>query len=973
VEVWKQAKHGFDVWPDVERHARADAPMSAIEDSDLERMKWYGFFHRKNHDNDRYMVRVRIPGCQMTADQARAVATIAHHSGHGLVDVTTRGNLQVQGLVVGQLPAVRRALERVGLTSRQSGHDNVRNVTSHPWSGIDPDEILDTRELAAEIQALIVGDRPFADLPRKVNVALCGRPDAAAHAWTQDISFVAHRGAGSGPAFQLLLGGTQGQAPRLAWHVPVLVAPGQVTDVTAAILHTFRELGHRHNRNQVRLRYLIERIGPDGMLLEIERRLGSELPRLPEAPRPPSGEETFIGWLAQKQAGLWALGVCVPIGRLTAEELDGLSVVARQHGDGTLRTTWDQNLVLPGIRAAAREEAAFAVARHGLSHEPDSATRSTVACTGKQFCNIAVTETKGYAYQLVEEMRRRRVQLHGIKVHMSGCPSACAMTYTADIGLKGVKVRRGLRVLDAFDLYLGGGFAGEVQMGTLYQKGVPFGELPDVVEGLVRDFHLRRSAGESFSGYWRRKLKGHRAEPMNVERPRWRCSHCAHVHVGEDPPPFCPRCAALRARFEPAEGGDGPAEPASVTDAPAGKARPAGRRLLVVGGGIAGHAAAQAARSQDPDARITLVTDEAHSFYNRLNLTRYLAGDVERSALFEYGPGWYDDNRVEVLTGTRVIGLDPTHKAALLAEGREIGYDACVLAHGSGAMVPGFHREGLAGVHMLRTLEDADRILAAARPGVRAAVIGGGVLGLETAHGLRTRGAEVLIVEYLTHLMPRQLDRESAARLSSLVAAKGIEAVTGAAVQRIVGDDMVTGLALADGRWVAADLVVVSAGIQPNVEWVRRSGVQCARGVLVDDHMKTSAPDVYAAGDVAEWRGQVAGLWTHAVEQAKVAGTNAAGGNGVFPGVLPVTVLKCPGIDLAAIGEVREDGGGVNSRVTEEGGTYRRVVFRQGIPIGAVLLGTSRGLGDLRRLVENGLALESLRRTVVPDGVAAHA
>jgi ferredoxin-nitrite reductase len=985
VEVWKQAKHGIDVWPDVQRHARDKTPMSKIEEAELERMKWYGYFYRKNNDLDHYMCRVRIPGCEMTSPQARALAYVAYESGYSIVDLTTRGNVQIQGLKIDRLPAVRAALERVDLTSRQSGHDNVRNVTSHPWSGIDPEELIDTRALARQIQDLVIGDRELSDLPRKVNVALTGRPDAAAHFWTQDIAYVAAVGPDESVGFQLLLGGNQGQSPKLSWHIPVFVRPEDVVPVTGAILRTFRELGWRHNRHQVRLRYLIDRIGADGALLEIQKRLGHELAPLPKPVAKPSKEENFVGWFAQKQEGLWALGVCVPLGRLTAEEMEGLAVVAGQYGSGVLRTTYDQNLVIPGIRTAAKEEAAYAVARHGLTFEPDPATRNMVACTGKQFCNIAVTETKGYAYQLIEELRRRRVQLHGINIHMSGCPSSCAMTYTADIGLKGVKVRRGLRVLDAFDLYLGGGVGDTVRMGTLFRKGVPFGELPGVIEDLAREFYLRRSSGETFSRFWTERLVGHKAEPLEGERPRWRCTRCRHVHVAEDPPRFCPICAAIRSRFEPApEGETEPEHPAAaprVTEseaapaeaAPGARVKPAGRRILVVGGSIGGHIAAQTARELAPDARITLVTDEHHSFYNRLNLTRLMAEEIERRELFDYGPAWYEEHQIEILTATRVIGLDPLHKAALLAEGRELAYDACILTHGCTAAVPPFFREGLRGVFFLRTLEDVESILALTRAGTRAAVIGGGVLGLEAAHGLKKRGASVQVFEFLPRLMPRQLDDAAASLFIEMVREKGIEAFVGISVAELRGAETVTGLALADGRSFDADLVVVSTGIRPNVDWVRRAGIQCNRGVLVDDRMQTSAPDVYAAGDVVEWRGQVVGLWTSAIEQAKVATANAIGGMAVFHGFVPVTILKCLGIPLVSLGEVLEDGAGITSSVTTGPGTYRRVVFRHGIPVGGVLLGSSRGMGELRKLIEGGVELERLRRKVVPDEVMAHA
>jgi ferredoxin-nitrite reductase len=1027
VELWKTAKHGIDVWPDILRYAQEGTPMSAIDEADLERMKWYGYFYRKNNDNNHYMCRVRLPGCEMTTDQARALAFVAYESGYSLIDVTTRGNIQIQGLTIEKLPGVRAALEKVGLTSRQTGHDNIRNVTSHPWSGIDPEELLDTRELARHMQAMIIGNREFSDLPRKFNIALTGRAEGAGHAWTQDLTYVAARGADGDLGFQLLLGGTQGQSPHLAWYIPVFVRPEQVLGVTAATLRTFRELGYRHNRNQVRFRYLIERLGADQVLMEIEQRLGYELERFPTPPPRPAEEENFIGWFKQKQADLWAVGVCVPVGRLTWDQFEGLAVIARQYGNGRLRTTYDQNLLLPGIPAASRQAVGYALARHGLTFEPDPVTRHMVACTGKQFCNLALTETKGYAYQLIETLRRRNVQLHGINIHLSGCPSSCAMSHTADIGLKGVKIRRRLRVVDAFDVYLGGGIASEVHMGILYQKGVPFDQLPEFLEQVIREFYLHRGDTETFSQYWRTKLQGHKATPTEQELPTWHCTRCGHLHVAADPPPFCPLCAALRAQFEPAPSGVVAAQPEAVQPsdkaartkrshpapgpaawvctscnhtsealpelcpvcgAPAADFRPSamthdspvprpvktsGKRLLVVGGSIAAHTAAQTARALAPTVQITLVTDERYHFYNRLNLTRFLAEEVQRDMLFDYAPTWYDEQHIRVRTETRVIGLDPVKKLALLSAGQELPYDACILAHGSAAHTPPFYRADLPGVFLLRTLDDVEGMLAHTPPGKKVAVIGGGVLGLEAAYGFVKRGAAVQVFEYMPRLMPRQLDAIGAALFTQMVQAKGIVPHVGVAVQELLGSERVTSLQLTDGQRFDADVVVVSTGIKPNIDWVKRSGIHCARGVVVDDRMQTSAENVFAAGDVVEWREQVVGLWANAIEQAKVAATNAVGQMAFFQGFVPVTILKCLGIPLVSIGDVLEDGDGITSKVQHDATaqTYRRVIFRHGLPVGAILLGTSRGMGDVRKLIEGGWQLERLRQQVVPDDVLA--
>jgi sulfite reductase beta subunit-like hemoprotein len=239
--------------------------------------------------------------------------------------------------------------------------------------------------------------------------------------------------------------------------------------------------------------------------------------------------------------------------------MEGLALLARKHGDGTLRTALDQNVLLPGVAGQARPALGHELAALGLAWEADTLTRATVACTGKQFCSLAVTETKGYALQLLEELRRRRVEAYGLRLAMSGCPSACAQHHTADIGLRGAKVRKGVRVVDAFDVYLGGGVSGTLELGILWKKGVPFPQLAELLQRTVGEFHLHRRPGESFSAYWRRKLAGAAPEVVALEEPpRWRCRECSYLHDGAEPPGFCPRCAAIRARFVRDDSSGGP-------------------------------------------------------------------------------------------------------------------------------------------------------------------------------------------------------------------------------------------------------------------------------------------------------------------------------------------------------------------------------------------------------------------------------
>ena len=572
-EVWKSKKHSFDVWPEVLRHAEVRTPMGEIETPDLERMKWYGFFYRKRDTPGRYMNRIRITAGELTSDQAREIAAIAYEHGHGIVDVTTRANLQVQGLGIEHLPEVAERLAAIGLTAKQTGHDNIRNVFAHPFSGVLPHELIDTRQLCRDVTALFVDSRKYSDLPRKFNICLNGTAEHSAHFWTQDLSFLACR-VGREVLFQVLVAGTQGQNPHLAWHLPVLVHPDQVVAVTAALLDLFRAQGSREKRHQARLRYLVERIGIDAVKGWVEERVSLRpWPNLP-APSPAARNDDLVGWFPQAQPDLWTMGLCVPLGRLSWRQLEALAVLAKRWGDGQLRTTHEQGIAVLDIPGGFRDAAATDAAAVGLSMHADTLARNTVACTGTQFCNIAVTETKGAMFRLVETLRQRTLALHGIRIHMSGCPSSCAQHFTADIGLKGVRVRRILGTREGFDVYLGGGVAGDVHLGLRYRLGVDVEQLPLVIEEVVNEYYIRHRAGQTFSDYWRAKLREADAAKVEEEdyRPAtWICERCEYRHLGEDPPVFCPGCAGVRRLFARVEEDAATAAAAPVESPPAAR------------------------------------------------------------------------------------------------------------------------------------------------------------------------------------------------------------------------------------------------------------------------------------------------------------------------------------------------------------------------------------------------------------------
>lgn len=568
VEDWKAEKHSFEVWEDCEKYAAARTPMKEIPQPDLERMKWYGFFYRKRDGSGRYMNRIRITAGEMNAEQAREIAHLAYEYGHGIVDVTTRANVQVQGLEIEHLPKFAARLEKVGVTSKQTGHDNIRNVFAHPFSGLIPDELIDTRQLCHEVTALFVDSREYSDLPRKMNICLNGTDQHSAHFWTQDISFLATHNDEGEVVFQTLIGGTQGQNPRLASHLPVLIYPEQVVDVTRSILDLFRAKGSRAKRNAARFRFLVDEIGVSGVLQWLEETLPFPLQPGISEPTPASSHDELVGWFRQSNPKLWTMGLSVPLGRMTWQQLEGLGRLSKKWGDGQLRVTHEQGIAVINIPTGFKDAAATDAAALGLGVHADPFDLNTMACTGSQFCNIAVTETKGQMLQLVEKLRKRALKLHGIRIHMSGCPSSCAQHFTADIGLKGVRVRRLIGTREGFDVFLGGGIAGQVHMGMPYRLGVDVDQLPTLIEDVVGEYYLLHKPGQTFSAYWREKLQAAKADKVGDDEyqpPVWLCESCDHRHIGEDPPVFCPSCAGLRRYFARLDDETSPTETAKET------------------------------------------------------------------------------------------------------------------------------------------------------------------------------------------------------------------------------------------------------------------------------------------------------------------------------------------------------------------------------------------------------------------------
>lgn len=380
-------------------------------------------------------------------------------------------------------------------------------------------------------------------------------------------------------------------------------------------------------------------------------------------------------------------------------------------------------------------------------------------------------------------------------------------------------------------------------------------------------------------------------------------------------------------------------------------------RYVIIGNGVAGVTAAHFITRARSGADVHIYAAEPYPYYRRPQLPDYIAGIVAEADIFYRPPEWYEQQGIRVHLNAPVAELDPSAHRLRLADGTTVPYDRLLLATGGLAWIPPIEGANRRGVFTLRTLDDARAIRQFAQSARRGIVVGGGLLGLETARALRALGLEVTVLEFAPYLMPRQLDREGAMVLETLLRKMDIQTVTGAVTEAILGEDTVRAVRMKDEREFPADLVVLSTGIRSDVALARQAGLTVARGVVVDPYLQTSAPDIYAAGDVAEAGGIVYGIVPAAIEQARAAAANmVTPGSVPYSGTLPATTLKVVGAELTSLGECVAEGDDLLQlrRADPEKGRYRKLALRDGRIVGAILLNEREHTSPIRQLMERG-------------------
>lgn len=488
-EKFKAEKDGLAIKDELEHFAQIG--WEAMDKTDLEhRLKWVGVFYRPVTPG-KFMMRLRVPNGIISSEQMRVLGEIVQRYGDdGNADITTRQNLQLRGIRIEDIPDIFQRLKSVGMTSVQSGMDNVRNITGSPMAGLDADELIDTRELVQKVQDMITncgqGNYQFTNLPRKFNIAIEGGRDNSVHAEINDIAFVPAYKEGE-LGFNVVVGGFF-SAKRCEAAIPmnVWVRPNQeVVDLCRGILEVYRDNGLRANRQKSRLMWLIDEWGIEEFRTRVANQLGYPLATAAEKDAIDWEKRDHLGVFPQKQEGLSYIGLCVPVGRLFADDMFDLARIAEVYGSGELRLTVEQNVIIPNIAAENMPTLLTEPLLAKFTPNPTPLQRALVSCTGAQFCNFALIETKNKAVDLIRQLDAELNIPRGVRMHWTGCPNSCGQPQVADIGLMGTKARKDGKTVEGVDLYMGGKVGKDAHLGSCVQKGIPCEDLKSVLTSIL--------------------------------------------------------------------------------------------------------------------------------------------------------------------------------------------------------------------------------------------------------------------------------------------------------------------------------------------------------------------------------------------------------------------------------------------------------------------------------------------------------
>jgi sulfite reductase (ferredoxin) len=506
VERVKREKAPWSILEDIRRYAREG--VASIPDEDLNiRFKHWGIYTQGDGAGVRgkavpyFMMRLRTPGGALTAVQARTVADLSERFAQSSLDITTRQNFQLHWLRIEDIPTVWEELAQVGMLSMGACGDDTRTTTGCPVAGVEHDEIVDASPLVNEVDRYLNGNLAFANLPRKFKITITGCSHWCTYPEINDVGLTAVR-RGNEVGFHLRVGGGLSTRPHMAVKLNAFIKWEQVLPVAKAVAELFRDSDElRENRAKARLKFLFLDRGwtAESFLAEVERRLGFKLdPAVPET----APEDTYrdhVGIHPQKQPGLFYAGFAVPVGRLTPAQLRQVADLANTFGDGSVRLTPMQNVMvlnIPGERLEAFRAAAAGV---GIPLEASPFHRGTISCTGSVYCKLAIVETKDFSDRLKANLERRLPNFGDqVKIHVTGCPNSCGQHGIAEIGLQGVSMKVNGETVDGFDFFLGGGLGADAGFGRRLSHRAPAAAVPDALDRLFTAYLDSRDEGERF-------------------------------------------------------------------------------------------------------------------------------------------------------------------------------------------------------------------------------------------------------------------------------------------------------------------------------------------------------------------------------------------------------------------------------------------------------------------------------------------
>ncbi len=469
----------------------AELGWQSMTDEDKDLLKWRGIFFRRPTPGF-FMMRIRIPNGMTNAAQFRMIAKISTEFGKGFADITTRQQIQIRNMTIEQVPEILASLKDVGLTTLQTGIDNIRNVVGCPVAGIHPGELFDASPVVMELTKMFVGNKEFTNLPRKFNPAITGCPDHCTHAESQDLAMTPasmEMGGSKVLGFNVLVGGKMGSGGlRIGTPLDLFAPQGEAVAIAAEIIRIFRDYGTREARNKCRASFLIDDWGTEKFRTVLEERLS--------CPLPPAGQDLqkdkhsdHVGIFRQKQQGLNYLGVKVPVGRMTSDQFLEFADLAEKYGTGEIRLTIDQNVILPHLPDDKLGACIQEPLLKTFPYAPSEVMRGLVACTGREFCGLALIETKQVALKVTRKLEEKIPAMEPLTMHWSGCPSACGNHLAADVGFQGAKTKVGGKIVDAAHLFI---------KGEKLLDAVPLDQMPDLLEimapRLVRERKALREA-----------------------------------------------------------------------------------------------------------------------------------------------------------------------------------------------------------------------------------------------------------------------------------------------------------------------------------------------------------------------------------------------------------------------------------------------------------------------------------------------